>query len=121
MVRKMSSPSDHGSNGLNELDRCHTCQRTRLWHEVHTPVHPFNDGQAGAKALLGSRRGTDTQRGRNEAQGPTQFPFDPVLRQALVDAGVSTPQQLRDAEEKILAVTAQFMQQEGPWSQTRVE
>jgi hypothetical protein len=96
----MSLPSDD--------DVCQTCTRTRRWHDENKPVHPFNDGQAGAKALLGQRRGTDTPRDRTGPQGPPQYPLDPVLRQALVDAGVITPQQLRDAEEKIRVVTGLF-------------
>jgi hypothetical protein len=39
------------------------------------------------------------------------MPFDPVLRQALIDAGVLTPQQLRDAEDKIRSITGQFESQ----------
>jgi hypothetical protein len=34
------------------------------------------------------------------------LPFDPVLRQALIDAGVITPRDLTVAEEKIRSVTA---------------
>jgi hypothetical protein len=41
------------------------------------------------------------------------MPIDPVLRQALVDKGVLTPQDLREAEEKIHAITGLFNQQ-GP-------
>jgi hypothetical protein len=37
------------------------------------------------------------------------WPFDPVLRQALIDKGVLVPQDLRDAEEKIRAVTSATM------------
>lgn len=50
------------------------------------------------------------------------YPIDPVLRQALVDAGVITPQDLRNAEEKIQAITGLFNEgrenaqsTKGPW------
>ena len=77
-------------------------------------MHSFNDGQAGAAAFLGMKRrdrgnspgdnGNGAQRGSQTAP----WPFDPVLRQALIDKGVLTPEDLRDAEDKIRAVTAQF-------------
>jgi hypothetical protein len=36
------------------------------------------------------------------------WPFDPVLRQALIAKGVITPEDLRMAEDQIRAVTASF-------------
>lgn len=36
---------------------------------------------------------------------PMAFPFDPVLRQALIDKGVLTPEDLTQAELKIRAVS----------------
>jgi hypothetical protein len=43
---------------------------------------------------------------------PVPGPFDPVLRMALIDKGIITPDDLRTAEEKIhattIAVTRQF-------------
>jgi hypothetical protein len=36
------------------------------------------------------------------------YPFDPILRQALIDKGVITPQDLADAQAKIEVVTAVF-------------
>lgn len=104
---------DNGSNGLNELDRCRTCQHTRLWHDNNHPMHPFNNGEAGATAFLRKR----TRSGDNGSQAPSEvtqmtLPFDPVLRQALIDAGVITVEQLRTAEEKIRAVTSQFQMPE---------
>jgi hypothetical protein len=106
-----SSESEHGSNGLNELDRCHTCGHNRLWHDNNSPLHPFNDGSAGARAFLGSKRDRDTPARPSNVQRGTErpsWPIDPVLRQALINREVITPQDLRDAEEQIRAVTAQF-------------
>jgi len=94
---------------------CHTCKNTYAWHQETKPMHPFNDGEAGAAWFLGERDQRDrkgAQRG-SEAVRMAQraaFPMDPVLRQALVDAGVITPQQLRDAEEKIQSITGMFTQ-----------
>lgn len=90
-------------------DRCQTCRNTYAWHEENNPVHPFNDGQAGAKAFLGSRRVRDPQTGRKVAQQGSQtpptvvWPSDPVLRVALMNAGVITADDLRRAEEQLRA------------------
>jgi len=92
----------------DELDRCSTCDNTLRWHRENNPSHPFNDGTLPASATFGKRR-TD---GQGNAPTPdvipqtSAWPFDPVLRQALMDKGVLVPQDLRDAEEKIRATTA---------------
>lgn len=86
-------------------ERCGTCGKTRQWHKDNKPVHPFNDGQAGAKAFLGSGRDRDHQRAgigsqRGSETSPTVvWPTDPVLRVALINAGVITADDLRSAEE----------------------
>lgn len=104
---------------VNEDDRCHTCGNTYGWHLETSPVHPFNTGESGATAFLRSRRDRDTQRGVERSQrGPetpsvAPFPFDPVLRQALIDAGVLTADDLVRAEMKIRAVTGMFNQSMG--------
>lgn len=103
--------SENGSNGLNELDECRVCAHTRLWHDNNSPRHPFDDGSGASTAWLKPRHARDPQRGMNVPQrGPERpsWPIDPVLRQALMDKGVLTPQDLRDAEEKIRAVSAMF-------------
>jgi hypothetical protein len=41
----------------------------------------------------------------------SSMPFDPVLRQALVDKGVLTVEDLRAAEEKIRAISGMFNQE----------
>jgi hypothetical protein len=86
---------------------CRTCLNTREWHEENNPVHPFNNGEAGATAFLKRRERKGSQRPAEVTQ--MSLPFDPVLRQALIDAEVITVDQLRTAEEKIRAVTAQFL------------
>lgn len=89
---------------------CHTCGQShrQLASTGVLPKHPFNDGTLGASATFGKRRPD----GQGNAPVPVaQFsshPFDPVLRQALIDKGVLTPQDLRDAESKISAITGFF-------------
>lgn len=100
----------------DDLDKCATCDNTRSWHEGARPLHPFNAGEAGATAFLEPRhrRGRpgaqDESQGRRISSPRPSMPMDPVLRQALVDKGILTPQDLRDAEEKIHAVTGMFNQ-----------
>lgn len=98
---------------------CQTCDNSRAWHEANKPMHPFNDGQAGATAFLGrrdQRREPGPQRGSEAARLSQRaaYPIDPVLRQALVDKGVLTPQDLKDAEDKIQAITGLFHQSNLP-------
>lgn len=81
-------------------DVCHTCSQPHPWPDGTTPKHPFNDGSLAGSGVLTAPK-------VNPVVQPTlsPWPFDPVLRQALIDKGAITPQDLRDAEEKIRAVT----------------
>lgn len=90
---------------------CRTCLNTEKWHEENKPMHPFNTGEAGVKAFLRPIRDRGTPEGPQGVQRGAQrpaWPMDPVLRQALINKGVLTPEDLRDAEEYIRAVTGQF-------------
>lgn len=90
-------------------EECRTCGQTYDWHREHKPVHPFNTGQAGIKALLGARRDRDPQRDGSGAQRGSQaasrvvWPTDPVLRVALIRKGVITTDDLREAEDMLKA------------------
>lgn len=94
---------------INEDDPCATCGQTYGWHLENKPVHPFNTGAAGAKALLGARRARDPQRRDpssqrgSEAPATVVWPTDPVLRVALITAGVITTDDLRKAEDMLKA------------------
>lgn len=79
---------------------CATCNRE---HGVdgYMPRHPFRSKSEPAfmpEAKTGDPIEPQHVRG----------PFDPVLRQALIDKGVITIDDLRNAEAKILVVTGQF-------------
>lgn len=99
---------------------CYVCKKTHPWPDGTVPKHPFNGGPDDrSSAWLGNRRADGTTRsgGSGPQRGPERglmtgpraaYPIDPVLRQALVDAGVITPKQLRDAEEKIQSITGLF-------------
>lgn len=99
---------------------CETCGNPLEGHEVFK--HPFNDGSLPPSATFGKRRADGSrgpspvsQNGSEGALGPVAeplsapWPFDPVLRQALINKGVLTPDDLRDAEAQIKAVTAAVM------------
>lgn len=89
---------------INEDDVCETCGQTYSWHFENKPVHPFNHGQVGATDFLKSRR--DRDGGKSSQRGPegaqiVGMSTDPVLRIALISAGVITPVQLAAAEESL--------------------
>lgn len=88
---------------MTTTDQCQTCHKTHPWPDGTTPRHPFNDG-----TLRGIEvRGIPDPEPVGEA-ATQAWPFDPVLRQALIDKGVLTVQDLRDAEDKIRVVTSTF-------------
>lgn len=107
----------NGRKKMTTIDmnpRCQTCGNTWLWHQDNRPQHPFNDGTVPWRDTFGQRSG-DGVGGSSvpvqiDVEAPTPVPgmFDPVLRQALIDKGILTPQDLRDAEDKIAAVTNAF-------------
>lgn len=79
-------------------ETCATCNRS---HGVdgYNPMHPFR-----SKTEPGFMRKPEP-----EIEPVTSaFPFDPILRQALIDKGVLTIDDLRNAEAKILITTGQF-------------
>jgi hypothetical protein len=90
---------------MTDEDVCQTCMKshTGTWR----PRHPFNDGSLSGMSAL---KKPDKKKEEGKSSNPP-WPFDPVLRQALVDKGVVTPDDLRDAEAKIRAVTGQFEQE----------
>lgn len=100
-------------------DKCDICDQTHPWPDGTMPKHPFSNGEPGSTAFLGrrdQRREPSPQRGSEAARLSQRaaYPIDPVLRQALVDKGVLTPQDLKDAEDKIQAITGLFHQSNLP-------
>lgn len=89
---------------------CITCNRSgegdpRDWH---TGQHVFRSADD-ARAGVGWKGPSEPRRDDNATvRPPPRYPFDPVLRQALIDKGVLTPDDLRNAEAKILVVSGQF-------------
>jgi hypothetical protein len=103
-------------------DICNTCDGPHPASDGSMPRHPFNDGSVRPSATFGTRGPDGVRRGGPASPQPAQmatppkqprWPFDPVLRQALIDAGIITPQMLTDAEAKIRAVTAVFEEGSG--------
>jgi hypothetical protein len=112
-MRKMTIPTinDQGEK------MCWTCGKSheQLAREGVIPKHPFNDGSIPASETFGKRlaSGDRTPPGGGpitpmETVVEAQWPWDPVLRQALINKGVLTPDDLQKAEAQIRAVTNQF-------------
>ena len=85
-------------------DRCTTCGNDREWHEKNNPRHDFNDGTVSWKKTFKGTRGME-----RPVNTPPAFPFDPVLRQALIDKGVLTVEDIQEAEAKIRTITQAVM------------
>lgn len=80
---------------------CATCRNP---HDNHPFKHPFNDGSLSTMDAFTVGHGHQPPSVRR-----IPGPCDPVLRQALVDKGILSPDDLRAAEEKIQAITGQVM------------
>lgn len=80
-------------------DICYMCKNTREWHENHYARHAFSMTPTELRDTARDDRRAQTESER--AITRTTRPFDPVLRLALIEAGVITIQQLADAENKL--------------------
>ena len=103
---------------------CATCGNTWAWHDIAKPRHSFNDGSLPASATFGGQRDrrtgeprTTAQRGSETVLSAMPWPHDPVLRQALIDKGVLTPDDLTNAEAKIRVVSAEWIKEMGDGQQ----
>jgi hypothetical protein len=75
---------------------CRVCEETEAEHDGK--IHPFTrPGEELPRAMFARRRSEGEE-------GGIKLPFDPVLRQVLLDRGVVTPEELKAAEQKVLAV-----------------
>jgi len=98
---------------------CTTCNGPHPRADGFMPQHPFNDGSLGASLTFGPPRDRPRKSPERPSGGtaavPTpaplhSWPHDPVLRMALINKGVLTPEDLRNAEQQIRAITAEVMQ-----------
>jgi len=106
------------NESINEERVCLTCGKSheQLAREGVIPKHPFNDGSISTTTTFGRRlaSGDRTPPGDQSVQvSEVRWPFDPVLRQALINKGVITPEDLTAAENQIRAVTDQFQSSGG--------
>jgi hypothetical protein len=104
----------------DQIVTCHTCKKSgdpRVANEWHPFRHPINvNGTIPSTETFG-KTPPDRLGGSGHPIPPRDahvnvqtMPFDPVLRQALVDKGILTPDDLREAEAKIRVVTGQFQE-----------
>jgi hypothetical protein len=89
------------------LMTCITCNNSgvgdpRQWHAGYQ--HPFRGVGDTRRWNRPSEPASDEKPDVSMVTGP----HDPVLRQALIDKGVLTPDDLRDAQAKILMVSGAF-------------
>lgn len=115
------------TSAIDDDAECGTCGNSFAWHRENNPIHPFNDGSAGAQAFLGPRRDRDHQRGPKTSQDGAQtlptvvWPTDPVLRVALMNAGVITADDLRNAEQQLRAAMGDVLTQGGQGGERQVQ
>lgn len=91
---------------------CVVCNRTEDKHDSPDVRHVFTPegiavdaSQFGPKRSDRTRGGDDTRRHVPTTYGAAQMPFDPVLRQALVNKGIITPEDLDEASKQIQMFT----------------
>jgi hypothetical protein len=81
----------------------------KIRHTFTMPGQRIDTSQFTPKRRERTASNDDASQRVFSAQSVSQKPFDPVLRIALVDAGVLTVQQIEDAERKIALMTADVM------------
>jgi hypothetical protein len=97
--------------GREELfvnDVCVICTRTQEEHANSSVAHVFTpEGVRVDTSQFGPKRSDRGGEGDSTSRhyGASQTPFDPVLRQALIDKGILTPADLQAASEKIALFT----------------
>jgi hypothetical protein len=101
----------------SESVTCITCANSGPADDVpswHSFRHPLKTAEAvdvpnvfGKKPVSSSGQ---ADAGPQVSLVQSSMPFDPVLRQALINKGVLTPQDLRDAEATIAVVTGLMTQ-----------
>lgn len=81
----------------------------RVRHTFTPAGTPVDTSQFAPKRSVGAPGGDDTSRRIPSSYGVSQTPFDPVLRQALIDKGILSVQDLQDAEQKVHFLTGQVV------------
>lgn len=81
---------------------CRWCTAPKVLHDKGLMSHDYEET---AQAAGPRQDGGDATGAQVKAK--VQSSIDPALRQALIDAGVITERQLREAERKIIAMSSQ--------------
>jgi hypothetical protein len=93
------------SNLVDPPGPCNMCNQSYEWHQTHFARHPYTP-PGSRNELRDATRDKKPSQARSDAIVRTTTPFDPVLRLALIEAGVITVDQLTAAEMKLRAVSA---------------
>ena len=98
---------------MTDEDVCQVCKQTFGNHQGKH--HPFTPPGARVDVSQFARKrpnviaeGNDTTRRVPGSYAYTQAPFDPVLRQALIDKGILSPEDLEAARKKVEMITGQI-------------
>lgn len=101
------------ANTDEAMDACTVCTKPRRVHDGvgirHTYTPPgtrVDTSQFDRERRSGAHRSTPPGNTPGAVTGVLSVPFDPVLRLALIDAGVITPDDLAAAERKLGAFNA---------------
>lgn len=96
--------------------RCTICSHVKsnhgaFRHPFSEPKNPISTSQVFGKPRTDRTGGSGRGPAMDQPQVSVQsFPFDPVLRQALIDKGVITPDDLLVAQSKIIVVNQMFQE-----------
>lgn len=110
----VGSPSPNMDSGATpsteSTPRCETCGSPQTDHPYRHPFNPGNLFGVGALGVAFNANGEQVDAPATEEVEVVEqpWPFDPVLRQALIDKGLLTADDLRAAERKIRDMSAIF-------------
>lgn len=87
---------------MTEQGMCRTCRNSFEWHQENSSHHPYNSGETPVNNVFSKKK-------RPAQPGPS-IPFDPVLRQVLMDKGIITAEDILAAQNKLMAIMTATVQ-----------
>lgn len=80
---------------------CRMCGNSWEWHQAHYARHPYTSPNSTNELRDVTRPDRRAQANTDAPIVHTTTPFDPVLRLALIEKGIVSPDDLKKAEEKL--------------------
>lgn len=88
---------------------CSVCGNDQVWHVQSGARHPYTpEGVEWDMRTTNDRRKSTQAEPGAAAVRLLHGPIDPVLRQALMDKGILTPEDLEEAERKVNLISQAF-------------